>query len=456
MALAVFSLAGCKDDFDEYDNSWLHDNAETMTLEASSNSIKLDANDPEAVALTMKWTPAREMSDEYVLSYVTMLDLKTNQFNASSVVRTLEDDGVFERSYTHGELQSLITEKWSKSISEVTTLSFKVIAKWEGGDKYVMPEVRTVDVDVKPFRPIVFDADKVFLDGEAVKAIRPSSNYTVSKTPENEFIHAGEFLMKAGRMTIPIEYDGATRYICPATKQTAQVADNAPADKPEGIEFDATVMDVPEGGSEDNLPAWNLAADGFWRVIVDMENKTVKFFSPKNRLEPMTVDFQYAGNSGWILKQTLGQQTYYLNSMTGWDGWKGKPFDFVQSQIDPQLLILQGVSVTVSADGEIKLSDGSKKKVAQICIKTGLSLKDGYTVVTEGTGKGENDPTITSGMKFVSKTLAFAPQVKETPISMNQWIPMTVTVTNNKWISESPIKICKITVDLRNSRIRFD
>ena len=156
MALSLI-MSGCKGDFDEYDNSWLLDNDETMTLDVSSTSVKLDVNALDEVALTFKWSPAREMPDDYVLSYVTMLDLKTNQFNSSSVVRTLEDDGVFEKTYTNQELQNLIVDKWGKSISEVTTLSFKVIAKWDGGSQYVMPEVRTADVDIRPFRPLVFE-----------------------------------------------------------------------------------------------------------------------------------------------------------------------------------------------------------------------------------------------------------------------------------------------------------
>lgn len=443
LALAVVGLVGCKEDLGKYDNSWLLDNAETMTLESSSASIKLDVDALDDAALTFTWTPARQMSDEYVLSYVTMLDLKTNQFNASSVIRTLEDEGVFEKSYTNEELQNMIVDKWGKSISEVTTLSFKVIAKWEGGSKFVMPEVRTVDVDVQPYRPITFDADKVFLDGDAVKGVRPSSNYTMTKTPENEFVYAGEFLMKAGRMTIPIEYDGVTRYICPADKKAVNVPDNDPVDgKLEGTVYDATVTDVPAGGEESELPAWNLPSDGYWRVIIDMENKTVKFFSPKNRLEPLTVEFNYSNTSGWILKKTLGTGVYYVNTMTGWDSWKGKPFNFVASQIDPQLLVCQGVSISPDA---------------KFCIKTGQSLAEGYTVVENGTGTGNDDPTKTTGMNFVSKTYTFVPEGDvDAPMVMNDWMPMTQKVSNKKWTFEGAIKISKITIDLRNNRIRFD
>ena len=86
----------------------------------------------------------------------------------------------------------------------------------------------------------------------------------------------------------------------------------------------------------------------------------------------------------------MGTGTYYVNTMTGWDSWKGKPFEFVASQIDPQILICSGVNISPDA---------------KFCIKTGQSMADGYEVVEKGSGTGENDPTATSGMKFISKTL---------------------------------------------------
>lgn len=456
LALAAAGLSGCKEGLGKYDNSWLLDNDETMTLESSAASIKLDVNALDEEALTFTWTPAREMSDEYVLSYVTMLDLKTNDFNSSSVVRTLEDDGVFEKSYTNIELQNMIVDKWGRSISEVTTLSFKIIAKWEGGSKYVMPEVRTVDVDVQPYRPITFDADKVFLDGEAVKGIRPSSNYTMTRTPESEFIYAGEFLMKAGRMTIPIQYDGLTRYIVPDAKQNVDVPDNDPVDGvPTGTEeYAATVMDIPEGSVETDLPAWNLPSDGFWRVIIDMENKTVKFFSPKNRLEPASVTFWYQNGKDWELKRQLNAGTYYLRTTIGgdFDNWAGKPFDFVQSQIDPQLLICQGISYSFVWK--------------EVCVKLGGTIKDFELVTQNGTPSAEDKPNYPIGDgtgNFVARVYAFGPDVWDDKgaqtngvMLKNTWLPMTGAVSNKGWTSSEKLTVNKITIDIRNMRIRFD
>ncbi len=447
LAFAAASLISCKEEgLGRYDNSWILNNDETMTLEASETYIKLNADALDDVALTFTWSPARPMPEDYILTYVTMLDLKTNQFNASTVQRVLEDEDVFEKSFTNYELQRLIVEKYGKSISEVTTISFKVIAKWEGGDKFVMPESRTIDVDIQPYRPITFDADKVFLGGPAVNGIRPSSNYTMTRTPENEFVYAGEYEMMAGRMTIPIEFDGVTRYICPADRADVNVPDADQVDgKPASTEEYTAVVIDPEGKDEATLPAWNLPSDGYWRVIIDMENKTVRFFSPKNRLEPLTAQFNFAGTSGWILEKTFIGGTYYVRNNTGWDSWTGKGFEFVASKIDPQMLYYLGSPI--SAPGG-----------TGICIKTGTSISDGFSIITEGTGTGENNPNEANAMKFASKVYSFVPEGNvDTPMTKGKWMPMQQMVSNRSWTYEGgSITINKISIDLRNNKIRFD
>ena len=168
IAVIAAGLVSCANDYEKYDNSYLLDNPETMTLQASSSVLELFEDTPaDEAVLTFTWTPAREMSDEYDLKYITYLDLKVNGFDENSALRTVENAGVFEKSYTTEQLQNYITENWGQSVSEETTLSFKVVATWEGGTKYIMPEVRTVDVDVQPYKPLVFDADVVYVSGSA-------------------------------------------------------------------------------------------------------------------------------------------------------------------------------------------------------------------------------------------------------------------------------------------------
>ena len=57
---------------------------ETLELTASASQIALDENDLTATVLTFDWTPARPMSDEYLVSYTTKLDLLTNNFGSAT------------------------------------------------------------------------------------------------------------------------------------------------------------------------------------------------------------------------------------------------------------------------------------------------------------------------------------------------------------------------------------
>lgn len=441
-AAGLLSLAACdKGGFQGPDRS-MYDVVETMTLEASAQEVVLDAEEVDKVALTLTWTPAREMPDDYLVTYVTFLDVEGNDF--SNAVRQVVDDGVFTKEYTTQELQNLLVEKWNKNYSRAVNMQFKVIAKWEGGEKYVMPEVRTVDFSIRPFRPLTFDADRIFLSGDAMTG---TTRKPMGKTPESDYIYAEEVYLRAGEMTIPIEYQGMTSYICPADG-SVEVPDNDQVDsKPAGTQYNAVVKELK---ADATLPAWNIPVEGYWRVIIDIENKTVKFFSPKNRLEPLTVEFAYEGRNpaSWILTKTLLAGNYYINSMTGWDGWKGKAFPFVVSKVDPMILIWSGAS--------FNMTDALCVKVAQ-----GPAEVDN---IRAGEGTGGEDPVQNgAGMKFISKVMAFVPasepgvaSTADMELKMGEWMNTVPVVSNRKWKPASTVKISRITIDARNNQIRFD
>ncbi|MDE5890415.1 MAG: SusE domain-containing protein, partial [Bacteroidales bacterium] len=279
-AAGLIALAGCnKGGFQGPDRS-MYDVTETMELEVSAEDVVLDADAPDQVALAFSWSPAREMPDEYIVTYVTYLDIEGNDFSNS--VREIEDDGVYCKEYTNQQLQDLLVNKWGKNYSRAVNMQFKVIAKWDGGTKYIMPEVRTVGVSVRPFRPLTFDADRIFPSGESVTG---TTKQSMPKTPENEFIYAEEVYLQPGAMTIPIEFEGITSYICPAEGDVVIPDDELVDGRPASVVYDAVVKEEKDGVS---LPAWNIPAEGYWRVIIDIENKTVRFWAPKNRLEPLT------------------------------------------------------------------------------------------------------------------------------------------------------------------------
>ena len=73
--VAMFIFGGCKEE-KEADLTWLTNPSEKMELVASATDIELDRDRPNDVALSFDWTPAREMPDEYVISYVPKIDIE--------------------------------------------------------------------------------------------------------------------------------------------------------------------------------------------------------------------------------------------------------------------------------------------------------------------------------------------------------------------------------------------
>ncbi len=290
---------------------------------------------------------------------------------------------------------------------------------------------------------VSFGETQYVIEGTAV----PDGIHLMTLTPESDCVYAEEVYLRAGKMSIPVKYKGVTSYICP-TDGSVEVPDNDQVDsKPAGILYNAVVKESTDGSE---LPVWSIPVEGYWRVIIDTENNTVKFFSPKNRLEPLTVEFAYENRNpaSWILTKTLLAGNYYLNSMTGWDSWKGKAFPFVVSKVDPMILIWSGAS--------FNMTDALCVKVAQ-----GPAEVDN---IRAGEGTGGEDPVKNgAGMKFISKVLAFVPASEpgvaataDMELKMGEWMNTVTVVSNRKWKPASTVKISKITIDARNTKIRFD
>ena len=431
-ALSVAGLSSCADNYDEYDNSWLLDNDETMTLEASTTEVSLVEDTPaDEPVLTFKWTPAREMSDEYVLTYVTMLDLKINEFGSSSVKRKVLDDGVYSCSYTTEELQGFIVDDWGQSVSEVATLSFKVIAKWEGGSKFVMPESRTVEVEVLPYKPAVFDADIVYVSGSAKTGI---SRQMIDKTLENEYVYAEIVNLKPGELTIPVEYDGYVQYISPDESGAFQ----------DGVAIPARMLAETEDGQAPEAAGWEIPESGDYRVVIDMLNKTVTIYSPENEFnKPFEVTWQPNSNANLTPITTVVTNLWMRGATAGWASG-GKDLQLTPSKADPQILVYRGDAIN-NGDG-----------------RTSFSVISTYEYDGNGDGQVES--------YNVNNAAQFAPEridpdgngVQESgndytqELAVGTWMPMSVgsDIRGNYWKCNKSTNF--IVFDLRNMRIRFE
>ena len=177
-------------------------------------------------------------------------------------------------------------------------------------------------------------------------------------------------------------------------------------------------------------------------MIIDMETETVQFYSPKNKLEPATVRFNYAYSSDRVLSREITEGEYYLYLNNGTDGWKANyPLQFKVSLIDPQIIIWEdGTTISIPT--------------------TGFSVKVGRLLshfVYEDKGTTGDDPEKDSEVNFTSRVAAFSPgREADVELQMNTWMPMEAVVSNKRWRPTNAVTIKKITIDIRNNRIRVD
>lgn len=321
LPVAVICLSACSDNDKSSGGLWNNPADERMELTASAQDLELDGDKPDEVVLTFNWTPAREMPEDYIISYVTKMDLEGNDFN--SAVRSDENEGVFSKSYTTAELQNLLVEKWGQSSTKAATVQFRTIAKWDGGSRFAMPEVRTVSVNIRPYKPIVFDADKVYLDGTAMTG----GKVTMSKTVEDEHQYAFYGSLRKGTLEIPVEFEGETNYICSESK--------------DGILKDGIAENIV---MRKEAIAWNIPKEGEYRIVVNLEKKTVTINSPDKPLTPVSV--KWTGSVGEYKDKVVETTVTKLYAYGGINNWSNTCTTFLMPSVaDPLVFTYKGTAL---------------------------------------------------------------------------------------------------------------
>lgn len=288
---------------------------ERLELTASSARVTLDATRFTDDILTFTWTEARPLSDDYLVSYTTKLDVVGNNFGSSTTILSYEDEGIYSRSFTSEQLQNWANEKWMIKVNKPFTLEFRVVAQWEGGPTFETPEVRTVTVDVEPIRVEVFGADKMFVGGSAVADGNPIE---INKTVENESRYAWYGSLVAGELQVPVELEGETYYLVPQDGN--------------GTIRSGEVVPVK---MQETPGAWNIETDGDYRIVIDMEKTTATLYTPDQPLEPAVVNWTLDG----VEQTTTVTNLWQYGEPTGW-AWKTG--NWTQSMADPQVFIYSG------------------------------------------------------------------------------------------------------------------
>ena len=232
------------------------DNRSDLVIEASATDIKLNEDTPNDIALTLNWTKANPISSEYSLSYIYKVDLASNDFDENTLIKEFVD-GESSKSYTHKELQQLLTDKWELTPGTTTTLSARIIGSLEG-PKFVKPEISTVSVKIQTYIEKEFKADKLYISGTAVDG----EDIEIRPMVSNPLRYVGIVSLKAGNINFPIIYEDENKVnvISPVVaEQTIQG----------GKELEAVVKSAEKAG------VWVIPESDTYRVLVDFEHHTV-------------------------------------------------------------------------------------------------------------------------------------------------------------------------------------
>ena len=236
---------------DSVDNLFSKNQSE-IELETTGNYIKLNENNPDSVALTLHWTPAHNFGEDYITTYKYELQLIGS--NADKI-QEYEDDGQFSRSYTNRQLQDILVNHFGLTTSTVGNVLFKVTASFQG-PTLIVPDIATAMLKVKTYGAKQFKADKMFMAGTAVgKEMVP-----MTRSDKDTLIWSYTGTLSAGKINFPVlNYD-----------ENNAIGPNS-ADKNITIkEMDAVITDQAKAH------AWNINADGIYRVTVNLKMHTVK------------------------------------------------------------------------------------------------------------------------------------------------------------------------------------
>lgn len=313
-AVSVFALASCEYDPYEHDITLP---AEKLSLDASKEAVVMTEETLQQTAIEFTWTPAREVSDEYLVTYTTKLDVVGNNFGSTTAIVHEEEEGVYSRSFTVEQINAWFAERWKLPVNQDFILEFRVTVEFTGGPEFQAPEVRTVRVKVSPIHIDIFAADKVYIDGTSTEGAEE-----IFKTVENDQKYAWYGTLAAGTLSLPVEYDGAKYFIHPKASGESFVP---------GQVFDVTM--------NENEQVLKIPAAGKYRIIIDMKEKTAQIYDEATDLKPFVATFRPNGADA---NPETSIEVTNLWAYGGGTGWGVRDLQCKISAADPQILTYEG------------------------------------------------------------------------------------------------------------------
>lgn len=349
LALLAGVVTACGDE--DIDNSYSRSNA-VIELSTSSDYVVLDEANPDAVALTVEWNAAHPYGNEYITTYQYQIDAVGSK---SAAVKEYEDDGVFRREYTNGELQEMLIEHFGCLTSSLATLNLSVTASFEG-PRVVIPDIATASVSIKTYGPKQYMADRLFIGGDVV-----SEPIELTPTSATSGLYNWTGALAAGKINFPVEYADEQNAISPA-EVNVDITDS---------EMPAVMVDAAKANY------WIVPAADNYRVTINMNNRTVKIVPAGSIIEMdrLFMAGTAVGDSEIEITQALEADDLYA--------WRGElkagklymPLEFQESK---------AVSFVPKNKNDHDIHDGEATEFDQVATETG-TLAAYWEIPADGT-----------------------------------------------------------------------
>lgn len=195
--------------------------------------------------------------------------------------------------------------------------------------------------------------DKLYMAGSAVG----SENIEMTQCLENDNVYAWKGVLKAGTLYMPFEKEGSTDMAI-VSKNGQEITD--------GTSMIFNQMATSAAGGK----AWNIPADGTYRVVVDLDSKSVTVYSSATDMQNTTVSYNntVAGVNPFYQEVTELWMWGGFNSAAHDAGLKAgfqEKYKLTQSLANPNIFVYKGSVLPRESvvDGNNQSGDNKDKAI---------------------------------------------------------------------------------------------
>lgn len=175
----------------------------------------------------------------------------------------------------------------------------------ESGNYRITVNLEARTVKIVPAGSII-ELDKLFMSGSAAGA----EDIEIERTLENDQLYAWRGELKAGKLFMPLQYEDAKNIsFVPKDKANHDIHDG------QAHEFDQVSTESGTGTA-----FWEIPADGTYRIVVDLEERTVTIYSAATDMKNAVVSYNNTVDK-------INPYTQEVTELWIWGGFNGSAHD---------------------------------------------------------------------------------------------------------------------------------